>query len=381
MTEIARRALVVCYSDLANDPRVLKQINWLTSAGWQVDSLGFGEHPSQVSVHFALSTRERLPISVALAMMMFPKRSRFRYLTQYRIPRELDLESYDAVVINEIDLLPWIDQVRSQAPAQKQKLHLDLHEFHVYDAPMGILKLLSPWLRSYHSWKRSLIGKVHFDSISTVAPGIAKLYESEFGLRDIQLILNSKPYLEVMPSQVDERRIELLYHGYAQMERGLAVLLEATALLDERFSVNMMLTGPDLEIEAVKRLAAQENVTVNWLDRVPMNEVSAFINRFDAEIIFYPPNSPNLLHSFPNKFFESLQARLAIVIGRSPSMQTVIQQYQNGFIVEGWTAKDLAQLLNGLDGAKIQQAKNHSAAAAKELSEENDQDKFLALLN
>lgn len=379
MTEITRRVLVVCYSDLANDPRVLKQINWLASAGWQVDSLGFGEHPPHVSVHHALSTRERSSVAVALAMMLLPKRLRFRYLTQHRVPKELDLKNYDAVVINEIDLLPWVEQMRRNVPTQK--LHLDLHEFHEYDAPAGIPQPFESKLRSYHSWKRSLIGKIRFDSISTVAPGIAKLYESEFGLGGIQLVLNSKPYLETKPSQVDESRIELLYHGYAQMERGLAVLLEAATQLDARFSVNMMLTGPVSEIDAVKQLAAQKNVAVNWLDPVPMSEVSTFINRFDLEVIFYPPNNPNLLHSFPNKFFESLQARLALVIGHSPSMQAVLEEYQNGFVVEGWSAEDLARTLNLIDGARIQQAKDHAAAAAAELNEENDRRRFLSMLS
>lgn len=378
----ARRALVVCYSDLAKDPRVLKQIDWLASDGWQVDSLGFGAHPPHVTKHFVLSQRERSSAAVVLAMMLLPKRLRFRYLTQYRIPRDMlkIMDCYDAVVINEIDLLPWVQHMRRHANSQAQHLHLDLHEFHEYDAPSGIPQLLATKLRRYHGWKRSLIGKIDFDSVSTVAPGIATLYEAEFGLTNIQLVLNSKPYLEATASVVDGNQIELLYHGYAQMERGLAVLLEAATLLDQRFSINMMLTGPNAEIDAVKQLATEKGVKVRWLNPVPMGEVSSYINRFDAEVIFYPPNNPNLLHSFPNKFFESLQARLAIVIGHSPSMQAVVEHYQNGFVANGWSAADLALLLNGLDSSMIQQAKNHSAAAAMELNEESDRQRFLSLL-
>lgn len=383
MTASTRRALVVCYSDLAHDPRVLKQINWLASDGWQVGSLGFGEHPPHVTDHFVLSQRERSRVGVALAMLLLPKRLRFQYLTRYRIPKKLveAFDQYDAVVINEIDLLPWVEQMRKYTRTRRQHLHLDLHEFHEYDAPAGLPRLLSSKLRSYHGWKRALIGEIYFDSISTVAPGIATLYASEFGLADIQLVLNSKPYVEATASTVDTNRIELLYHGYAQMERGLSVLLEAATLLSERFAINMMLTGPTTEIDAVKQLAVEKNVSVNWLDPVPMNEVSTYINRFDVEVIFYPPNNPNLLHSFPNKFFESLQGRLALVIGHSPSMQAVVDEYQNGFIVEGWTAADLAGLLNSLDGQDIQRAKDRAAAAAAELNEENDRRRFLDLLS
>jgi glycosyltransferase involved in cell wall biosynthesis len=377
-----REALVVCYSELTRDPRVLRQISWLVSDGWTVDTIGFGTKPNEVRNHFQISLREHSKFVRALALFFIPKKALFRFLSQRRVPVGVqdELETYDAFVINEIDLLPWVLQLETLQDRESKKIILDLHEYHQYEAPPGLPSVVSSRLQKYYDWKRSLIGKIDFDAISAVALGIAERYEKEFDLETLHLVSNSKPYVEISPSEVDANQIELLYHGLAQVSRGLDVLLDAASLLNERFSLNMLLTGPTKNIEDVRLLAVKKNVRVNWFEPVEMSQVSSFINRFDVSVNFFPPQTVNSLYAFPNKFFEAIQGRLAIVIGESPSMRDVIEEFENGFVVSGWSARDLAHAINALDVEDIRKAKQNSGLAAKHLNDSEDRRRFLAML-
>lgn len=376
-----KSALVVCYSTLRNDPRVLKQIGWLVSAGYRVDTLGLGGPPDMVTKHFEIcDTKNRSRILSGLSILFLPNKAKFKFLTQTKIPEELtrSADNYDLVVVNEIDLLPWVSTVMSSSKNTKTHWNLDLHEYHEFEFPPDIPVIFRRPLRNYFAWKREMIGELAFDSYSTVASGIARLYSNEFEDLRFELIYNSKPYEALNVSEVRPDRIELLYHGLAQMERGLDVLLAATPLLDKRFRVSMMLTGPESLTRDVRKLARAYGADIEWLSPVSMSEVSERINVFDLEIIFYPPKTMNLLYAFPNKFFEAVQGRLGLVIGDSPSMREEVRRFGNGFVVRGWNPEDLANFINSLEIEDIRSAKLASDFAASQLSLEKDRKKFLA---
>ncbi|MEO7017342.1 MAG: hypothetical protein ABI067_12505, partial [Leifsonia sp.] len=92
-----RRALVVCFSNLETDPRVTRQIEWLSSDGWQVDSLGLGPKPTpSVHRHYAMSAVPafvRPSAARALIHTLLPYSWRFGLLQATRIPKQLYSES------------------------------------------------------------------------------------------------------------------------------------------------------------------------------------------------------------------------------------------------------------------------------------------------
>ena len=390
MRKSQKTALVVCYSRLVSDPRVVRQIGWLVADGWTVDTVGFGPKPSPtVRDHTQLGTGHRFARLAAIRLAihtLLPRRTAFRLLEESRFPARLRdpaaLTDYDLLFVNDIDLLPWAARMATSLPASERprRIHLDLHEYHKWEDSRGLPAPVQRVLGRYHEWLLDFVSSPVFTSRSTVAGGIADLYAERYGVPRPAIVRNAPAFIEQRPSAVADGQINLIYHGNADLARGLALLVQAMDELEERFVLNFMLTGPVEGREALHSMAMHLGERVQFVDPVPMAEVAAAVNRFDLEVIFFPPTGPNYLYSLPNKLFEAVQGRLGVVIGRSPSMAEVIEEFGNGIVVEGWEAADLSRALNTLTAEHIREMKAASNHCARELNSDRESQRFTAAL-
>lgn len=379
---------MVCYSKLISDPRVTRQIDWLLADGWVVDTLGIGPVPRPgVRDHFEMKPYagvRALALFRLAAHALLPFGLRFRTLEGSQIPKSVTAgvrrNGYDLLLVNDIDLLPWVaDTARELLRVDPPGLcHVDVHEYHRWEAPGGSSPVRRWLFARYHAWLVSFVGHPVFTSRSTVARGIAELYADDFAIPVPSLVRNSPAFVDLAPSPVDPDAIQLVYHGNADLARGLSLLIDAMETIEDRFTLNLMLTGTDSGKAALRELTAKLGSRARIRDAVPMNQVAAEINGYDLEVIFYPPTGPNYLHSFPNKFFEAVQGRLGIVIGESPSMAEVVRQFHNGVVVDGWAATDLARTINSLSVHQIEAMKAGSAVCAHELNSDQEGKAFLA---
>lgn len=381
-----RKALIACWSNLAGDPRIQREIVWLSAAGWQVDTLGEGPHPHpSVSEHFAMTEAPRWTrnkVALAAVLTVFSFRRRFDVLVGSRfspeVTRRAESGYYDLIVTNDIEFLPWSVRTGSTTEGRRTHHHLDLHEFHIDHLLPGTSAkaLVTP----YYLWTRRLIASPVFRSRTTVAAGIADLYASEFHIAKPAVVRNCPDYVELDARPVAPDRVGLVYHGSAAWERGLGPLMDSLAELDARFHLNLMLTGsPEVRAELAARVAAQPDKAA-IVPPVPMEEISQRINDFDLEVMLYPPTDENLLLALPNKLFEAVQGRLGIVIGHSPSMEGVVDEFANGLVVEGWDGPALARALNATTSAQIDRMKSGSMRAASVLNSGHEGQAFLAAI-
>lgn len=386
MSDTGRRVLVVCWSTLQNDPRVMREIEWFRSAGWTVDTLGIGPKPSEaVREHFATVEPPALVMRrpfFGLILLFAGYPARFRLMMRSRIPvaatAAVEAGEYDMVFVNDIDFLPWaVDVVRRARRTAPVHLHADLHEYHTPNLEQE-LGPLRPVLVGYWRWLRRFIPSRQISTRSVVATGISKLYSDEFGVPRAPVVRNTPPFVDQEPSAVDGDRIELVYHGNAAWERGLRLLVEAMRLLDDRFRITFMLTGSPAVIDELKASTTELGDRVTFIPPVPMSQVARAINPFDLEVMLYPPLTPNLELSLPNKLFEAVQGRLGLVVGPSPSMVEIVERYDNGVVAAGFTAPDLVAALHSLTADRVMELKRASARAATELSSEAERTPFLA---
>jgi glycosyltransferase involved in cell wall biosynthesis len=197
-------------------------------------------------------------------------------------------------------------------------------------------------------------------------------------------VRNAPPYEKLSPSEVDENNIELIYHGLGMWERGLKPLIESMVFVEPRFTLNLMLTGTyDSVMNELLRIVDSRGLKsrVRFIDPVPMSDVARTINSADLEVIFYEPITPNLKYSLPNKFFEAVQGRLALVIGESPSMLEIVEATKNGKVVKGWTPFELAKCINSINANELREMKANTGKIAKQLSMEAESRNFLSSLN
>jgi glycosyltransferase involved in cell wall biosynthesis len=382
-----RSALVLSYSVIESDPRVRRQVDWLTGAGWEVDTLGLGGRPTpDVRDHFALAEPSRWVTSragVLAAQLLLPPRARFRRQLVSRIPAEatarLRAGDYDLVVFNETEFGPLVADPKVFTPAARRaRLHVDLHEYH---NPVQRRRTLGARITgSHYRWVRRFIGHPAFTSRSVVNAPIGRLYVDEFGIAEPVPVRNIPPFVGQEPSAVDPAEVRLLFHGLASARRGFDEILEAMRVLPARFSMTFMLMpNPAVRARLQEQIDAHPaRDRIRIVPPAPMRELAERINGYDLEIIFYRPLERNLEFALPNKFFEAVQGRLGVVVGESPAMAELVREHGIGVVVPGFEGTDLAAALDALTPDDVERIKAASHRAADVLNAEVEREAFLA---
>lgn len=380
-------ALVLSYSDIAADPRVRRQIDWLAADGRTVDTLGLGAFDTpEARDNFVLGPPKPWTLTkagAAFASLGMPGRQRFRVQVLDRVPAELRARirrgEYDLIVFNETEFLPWVADPRDFTPAAlRGRLHVDLHEFHNPVRRRNTFggRLMSP----HYRWVRSHIGHPAFGSRTVVNQPIGQIYVDEFGIPPLQEIRNIPPEEALTATPVDPERIRLVHHGAAGFERGFAEILDAMRELPARFTMTFMLTENELVLNWLREQIAAHPAgdRIEIVPPAPMREIAQRINQYDMEVIFWPPAGRNLELALPNKLFESIQARLGLVVHEGRTMAPIVREWDNGIVVStGFTGADLAAAVAPLTAEEVTRMKAASDVAAHDLNAEVEGRRFI----
>lgn len=383
-------ALIASYSNIESDPRVRRQISWLAEAGWRVDTLGLGAYPAdEIHDHFELAPPKAWTTTkwgTAFAHLLLPRRQTFRVTLRSRIPADLRKRvregAYQLILLNETEFAPWIADRRDfTSKTRTSLLHIDLHEYH---NPERRRNTFGGRLTSHHyRWVRNFIGHPLFSSRTVVNDAIGSIYADEFGFEPPVQVRNIPPAVDIRPSDVDAENIRLLFHGMPGMQRGFAEILEAMRSLPDRFSMTFMLMPNQRVHEWLSEEISQHpaRARLQIVPPAPMREIAERINEYDLEIIFYRPLNKNLEFAQPNKFFESIQGRLGIVVAEGKTMAPIVREWENGVVVSGFEGADLADALASLTAEDVAAMKEASDRAAREFNAEAEGRRFLTVIS
>jgi len=128
-----------------------------------------------------------------------------------------------------------------------------------------------------------------------------------------------------------------------------------------------------------KRINIHNRITM--LQPVPGSEVVDTIKDFDLGIHLLEPINFNHKYSLPNKILEFIQARLAVVIGPSPGMIDIVENYKVGIISEDFSAESVARAISSISANDILEYKQNSDKASRELSYESNIEKLNNLVD
>ena len=218
------------------------------------------------------------------------------------------------------------------------------------------------------------------DRVLTVSPGLQEGYRAEFGI-ETDLLLSLPAYRDLQPRPVDATAIRLIYHGNANPSRSTDRMIELMRRLDDRFQMDfMVLPTGGRYVDGLKRQAA-DLPRVRFVPPQPFDNIVPFINAYDIGVFYVPPRNFNLKHCLPNKFFEFIQARLAIAVGPSPDMAEFLGAHDLGVSADDWDLDGMASRLNALSADHIYAYKQRSHAVAKRFSANTSRDRFMATVN
>ena len=370
-----KQILIISFSDLDKDPRVRRQIFSLKDTHI-VTAVGlFDPHVSGVEFleasFSAANSATVLLRALQLKLHLFDRFYREKYaLTALRAG--LNKRHFDLLIANDIDALPFALDV-----AQEAKVLLDCHEY----APREFEDQFQ-WRFFFQSYKEYLCRTYlkRCDSVITVCEGIAEEYKRTFDIQP-HVITNAADYVEMKPSPVADDRIRLIHHGGAIPSRRIELMIRMMNYLDDRFKLTLMLTK-NIPAYYQKLLdLGSGNPRIEFREPVAFAEIVAEIHQYDVGVYILEPNSFNNKYALPNKFFEFIQARLAVAIGPSPEMARLVKAHDLGIVADDFEPQTLARLLNGLTREKIEYYKRRTAEAAYELSSEGNRKKILELVD
>ena len=377
-----KRALVITFSHLDFDSRVLRQIETLAEGftvevfhpkksdlyPWEQVSLNWkakveestGKKPGLFSRGLAVVFHYLRRAGFALRIYKFADKLPYSpYSVGRKSLERASSPEYDLVVSNDVQTLPLAFAVSGKA-----NVVADLHEF----APGQTTgQTARNRVRSrYMAWicRKYLPRCV---AITVVSQAVSDLYLEYFQIQSS--VLPSTPYYSrIDPTCVDPNNIKLVHHGFYGPNRGIELLIRAAAILPPRFSLHLVLNGaPKTDLIALARSLGlpPERLTIH--DFVPPDSLIPFLNEFDVEVIFIPPSTLNTKATLPNKFFEAVQARLAVFSGPTPEIKAQINEHGIGRTVDSFDVKKLAEALSSVSTSDIVRWKKASHKAASVL--------------
>jgi hypothetical protein len=356
------KILILSLCDLEKDPRISKQINCLQK-NHSVTCVGKNP-PLNQNVEF-LRVNYQFPLISFIIFSFFSILKKYdlayeqffksKMLKSLKLPEE---KKFDLIIANDIDTLPFSFTIKRDA-----KILFDAHEYSPKELDDNFF-----WRVLFQGYRFYLCRKYlpRCDAMMTVCEGISEEYQKEFGVLPY-VITNASEFYDFTPSYVDPNNIKIIHHGVADPDRKIENMIELMRFVDSRFSLDLMLVPLSQKyLKKLKRLA--RNLSVNFIDPVPMKEIVKTTNNYDIGLHIIEPKNFNDRHALPNKFFEFIQARLAIAIGPSPEMARIVNKYDLGVISTDFKPETLAKSLNQLTAEKIQYFKMRSHQTAFELS-------------
>lgn len=334
----------------------------------EVTTCGYGRAPSAAHEHIEVTMSASLPQTPAGVALLAARRwsaAEFAAPALRDARAKLRGQRYDLVVANDARALPLAFAVADGAP-----VWADMHEW----APEENMSdwrwrlLVAPF--AVHLCRRYLPAAA---AVTTVGGAIAELYRSTFGV-DCGLVRNTRPFVALAPSPVSDDRIRLVHSGIAAPDRFLDRTVQAVQSLDERFSLDLYLMpgGDGGRCLRALHALADDHPRITFHEPVPPTELPSTLNQYDVGVFHAPPVHTNMRLALPNKLFDYVQARLAVVVSPLIEMQRVVHEHGIGVVTKGYTTGDLISTLSGLSSTDVQAMKTASHANAELLSSRTD---------
>jgi len=364
------KILIISLSNLKLDARVRRQIYFLKD-NHQITVACFDAQEDSNFTFVKLTQRKlTLPIKLVAASLLLFRCFNVAFRLLYSYPQLKLIEgNFDLIIANDIESLPLAYELKGEA-----KLLFDAHE---YSPRQFEDKLI--WRILFQPLNKYLCAKYlsRANAMTTIGEGIANEYQKQFNVKPV-VINNAAPFREIAARPTDEKIIHLVHHGIAIPSRRLELMIEMMNHLDVRFYLNLFVFSPQAANQKTQgylfwlKEMARNNDRVKFIEPVKFEEVIETINQYDIGIILVPPINFNYKNGLGNKFFDFIQARLAIAIGPIPEMAAIVKQYGLGVVSKDFTPQSLALEINALSAKNINSFKENAEIAAKEINAEKN---------
>ncbi len=412
LPEVGKKtAWIISYTPVCKEPRVIRQAEALTNAGWRVVVFGLkgatevpkdwrfvslpdslpkedyeawkgllGERLGSLGYSFYLRSQRILRgVGMIVARFgVFPHVKLFgaRCFQRLQQPFHWKRKVISAYCSNEPSLKPDMvlchdyftaDIGLSIARRCHAKIVLDCHEY-----ACGQYVHIPNWTK----WHRPYVYALQdfylkqSDAVTTVCEGIADLVRKDHQLQCPVQVVRSTPFYEPQIFRPTGETITVLYHGEIFASRGLHIAIRSMHYWRPEF--RLLLRGnADVgyldELKAIaKEVGVEDRLTIE--PAVAFADIISAANKADIGYFVHEDLSAQRRFALPNKFFEYVMAGLALCVSDLPEMARLVHQYGMGQLVSDCDPKAVAEVINRFDRQMIDTMKQRSIEAAKTLN-------------
>ncbi|MBS3169499.1 glycosyltransferase family 4 protein [Candidatus Woesearchaeota archaeon] len=145
--------------------------------------------------------------------------------------------------------------------------------------------------------------------------------------------------------RIDPKKLNVVYIGNLNLEKGLEYLFEATKGLTEKITLSIVGDGP------LRKELTQKYPYAHFYGRIPQKEIPRTINQHDLLVL------PTLVESFPNVLLEAMACGKPIIATNIYGIPEIVKDQQEGFLIKPKDSKELKE--------KIEDIMNHPEQARK----------------
>ncbi len=371
---MTKRVLILGLVDPSGNPRPRRMIELCHSLGYHISCASFplkNALPIDVQYNFkrpAMTFASRLlrkiigaSASLLNSAFLTDKLYESRWSLK-KIQRDLKQQNFDLIVVEDLQLLSLAFKIKNNA-----KIIFDAREYYPLQLENSLFWRLTE-KRTRIRLCRTYLGQC--DRVMTVSPGLAAKYKQEFNIDPI-LIRSMPNFVDHKPVKMEDDKIKMVHHGVANYNRKLENIVETMRHVDGRYSLDFYLTGSAAYQNKLKD-SAKDLKNIQFLPPIEFTKIITSLNQYDIGLCFIYPSTFNLKYCLPNKLFEFIQARLAVISGPLIDVEDIIKDHEAGFVSDSFEPKEMADLLNSLQTEDIAQAKKNSHKAAKTLNYEEE---------
>jgi hypothetical protein len=280
------------------------------------------------------------------------------------IEQHLMNRKFDILIAHGIDALPLACNL---AKASGAKLVFNAHEYYPreFEENKDWLTHTQPF---YDYICKTYLSQVNL--ILSVSENIRKEYLKNYNVDSV--VINNAGEYKDLPVKECSGQIKVIHHGAALRGRNLETMIRCGELLDERFTMDLMLVPADAGYYEELSQKIKNSKKIKLVKPVDFQSIPAFLNEYDIGLYILPVTNFNNEMALPNKFFEFIQARLMLAISPNPEMALLANKYHLGIVSADYTAETMAGLMNKLTISEINDFKRNSQKAAEEMNAEKN---------
>ena len=153
-------------------------------------------------------------------------------------------------------------------------------------------------------------------------------------------------FLDVGSGRDPGERLRMVYAGSFYGHKGVDSLLDALALLPERFELELVGGNPPGELERLRERTCDEPALkgrVSFTGHLLPSEVPARLGAADLILLPAGAESRSQRYTSPLKLFEAMATGVPIVAARAASYESVLADGRTAFVASGASGAELAR--------------------------------------